>query len=198
MKSVLIKTSVYLLFLVSLAWPAAAAARAQQPPDIVKLQLDNLDRLEATASRSINVTLDGQLLRFAISFLRNDKPTEKTIKEMVSGLKGIYVKIFDFDKEGGYASADIDSVRTQLRAPGWSRMAEVKSKRATENIEVYSLQSAGQIQGMTVIMTSPRRLGVVHIAGFIDLEKLAQLRGKFGIPEFEFDMDDKKPAGGKP
>jgi hypothetical protein len=189
MKSVLNKllTSTCLLFLVSSV--STPAARAQD----VKLQLSNLDRLETKASQSVDVTLDGQMLRLAISFLRSDKPKEKAIKEMVAGLKGIYVKLLQFEKEGEYTPSDIDSVRTQLRAPAWSRMVEVKTKREGDNIEVYSMQAAGQINGMAVILTSPKRLAVVNIVGMIDLEKLTQLSGTLGIPSIEITINEKDP-----
>jgi hypothetical protein len=189
MKSVVTKslTSLCLVIFATLAY--APAARAQD----VKLQLDNLERLEARASDSVDVTLDGQMLRLAISFLRSDKPKEKAIKDMVAGLKGIYVKLLSFEKEGEYTLADVDSVRTQLRSPSWSRMVEVKTKKEGDNIEVYSMLSAGQINGMAVILTSPRRLAVVNIVGTIDLEKLTQLSGTLGIPSIEVIINEKDP-----
>lgn len=194
MKSVVTKSliSLCLLFFISLA--CAPATRAQD----VKLQLDNLERLEPRASQSVDVTLDGALLRLAISFLKNDKPKERAIKEMVAGLRGIHVKVLEFEKEGEYTSADVDSVRTQLRSPDWSRMFGVKSRKEGENLEVFTMLSAGKINGMAIIITAPKKLAVINIAGLIDLEKLTQLSGQFGIPSLEINLSDKKPEGVKP
>lgn len=175
----------FLLFLVALA--PAVTSHAQD----VKLQLNNLDKLESRASQTVDVTIDGQLLRFALPFLNSKKPDEAAIKELISGLKGVYVKVFEFDKEGEYSIADVESVLTQLRAPGWSKMVGVKSKKGGENLEVYTMLSGGQIGGMAVIATEPKQLTVINIVGMIDLEKLSKLSGKFGIPSIDVKIDDK-------
>lgn len=189
MKSVVTKSlmSLCLLFVVSLA--CAPATSAQD----IKLQLDNLDRLETRATESVNVTLDGALLRLALSFLKNNNPKERAIREMVAGLRGIYIKMLEFEKEGEYTSADVDSVRTQLRSPAWSRMVEVKSRKEGEHIEVFTTLAADKINGMAIIITAPKRLAVINIAGLIDLEKLTQLSGQFGIPSLEINISGKDP-----
>lgn len=171
-----------LLFLITAA--AAATAQAQE----IRLQLSNLDKLEARASESVDVTLDGKLLNIATMFLDAKKPQEAAIKDLVGGLKGVYVRIFEFDKEGEYSTADVDSVRTQLRSPVWSRMAGVKSKREGESIEVYMTMTGSQIGGIAVIATEPKQLTVVNIVGMIDLDKLVKLSGKFGIPSIDVDV----------
>ena len=187
MKSVVTKslTSLCLIFFASLA--CASTAQAQD----LKLQLDGLDRLQPKANQSIDVNIDGPILRLAISVLSDKKPKEKMIKEAVAGLKGIYVRVLEFEKEGEYAPTDVDFVRTQLRSPGWARMVEVKTKKEGENIEVHMMQSAGQMNGMAVILTSPKRLAVINIVGMIDLEKLTQLSGTLGIPSLEIIINEK-------
>jgi hypothetical protein len=177
-----------LLFLVAAFAPLMAQAQD------VKLQLQSLDKLEARATESVDVTLDGKLLQLAKIFLKDSDPEEKAIKDLVSGLKGIYVKVFEFDKEGEYSAADVDSIRAQLRAPGWTRMVGIKSKKESENVEVYMMTTTGsQIGGITVITTEPKELSVINIAGSIDLEKLVQLSGKLGIPSLEIITNKKAP-----
>ena len=176
-----------LLFLISAT--ASWTVQAQN----MRLQLGDLDKLEARATESVDVTLDGKLLEIATMFLNSKKPEEAAIKELVGGLKGVYVKSFEFDKEGEYLSSDVESVRTQLRSPAWSRMVGVKSKKESGNVEVYMTMTGAQIGGIALIATEPKRLTVVNIVGMIDLEKLIQLSGKFGIPSIEINIDAKKP-----
>jgi hypothetical protein len=178
---------IFLLFILTMA--ASLTAQAQD----VKLQLSSLDKLEARASESVDVTLDGALLQLATRFLNAKKPGEAAIKDLVLGLKGVYVKIFEFEKEGEYSMADVESVRTQLRAPAWNRMAGIKSKKEGENLEVYMMMTGAQVGGITVIATEPKQLTVVNIIGSIDLEKLVRLSGKFGIPALEIKIDGKEP-----
>jgi Domain of unknown function (DUF4252) len=189
MKSVLTKS----LKFISLLLLATAASYGTAQAQDIKLQLDNLDKLEPRAEESINVSMDGALLRIAIPFLRDSDPKEAAVKELVIGLKGVYVKSFEFDKEGEYTSADVDSIRVQLRAPNWTKMVGVRSKKEGENLEVYMTVAGAQVGGIVVIATDPKQLTVVNIVGKIDLEKLAKLSGQFGIPSIEIKIDGKEP-----
>jgi hypothetical protein len=170
----------------------ATACWTAQAQD-VRLQLDSLNKLEARAQESADISLDGSLLRIAISFLDSKKPKEAAIKDAVIGIKGIYVKSYEFDKEGEYAVSDVESVRTQLRPPAWSRMFGAKSKKEGENLEVYMMMSGNMINGIAVLSTEPKQLSVIQIVGSIDLEKLVRLGGKFGIPSIVIDTDGKAP-----
>jgi hypothetical protein len=100
----------------------------------------------------------------------------------VSGLKGIYVKSFEFDTEGQYAAADVETIRAQLRAPGWTRLVGVNSKK-DGNLEVYLLFNGEQVGGLAVLHTDDKELTVVNIVGPVDVEKLARLEGQLGIPD---------------
>lgn len=188
MKSVFMKT---LKLVFPLLLVLATASRTTEAQDL-RLQLDNLDKLEAIADESVNVTLDGKLLELAGMFLNTKKPEEAAIKELVAGLKGVYVKVFEFDKDGEYTPADVDSIRTQLREPTWSRMVGVKSRREGENVDVFMTMTGTQIGGIAVIATKPRQLTVVNIVGTIDLEKLVKLSGKFGIPIIDVHLNNSK------
>jgi hypothetical protein len=188
MKLVVNKSLRLAALLLLLAAPTAMTARAQD----LRLQLDSLDRLEPKAAESVNVTLDGSLLRLAVSFLDKDDPEERAVKDLVLSLKGIYVKMYEFDKEGEYTAADLDAVRQQLRSPGWSRMVGIKSKKEGENMEVYTTMQGSQMSGLTVLLTGDKELGVIQIVGAIDLEKLIKLGGKLGIPQIDVAKEAKE------
>ncbi|HEV7376120.1 MAG TPA: DUF4252 domain-containing protein [Pyrinomonadaceae bacterium] len=189
MKSDITK-SLRLTCLLSLILTTAALTTQAQD---VKLRLDNLNKLESKASKSVDVSLDGQLLRIAIAFLNPKDPKQAEIRDLVSGLKGIYVKAFEFDKEGQYAVADVDSLYTQLRSPGWTRMVGVKSNKENQSAEVYMMMSGNQINGITVIAADKKELAVINIVGSIDLDKLSRLSGKFGIPSLDINLGNKEP-----
>jgi hypothetical protein len=172
------------LFLAS----ASLSAQAQG----VRLQLDNLNQLEKKASESVDVSLDGALLRFAISLLNVKDPKQAQIKDAISGVKGVYVRAYDFDTEGAYAISDVDSVRAQVRAPGWSKMVGVKSNKEGQNVEVYMMMTGSQIDGIAVIAADPKSLAVVNMVGTIDLDKLLKLSGRFGIPDLDIHIGKDK------
>src|ERR1700681_4515657 len=95
--------------------------------------IKRLDWLAASATNTVDVTLEGPLLQLAAKFLSSSEPDEAKIKKLVVGLKGIYVRSFEFDKEGAYSESDVATLRNQLRTPEWSRLINVRSKRDSEN-----------------------------------------------------------------
>ncbi len=151
----------------------------------------SLEKLAAKAAETVDVTLDGALLQLAGRFLDAKKPDEAQAKEVISGLKGIMVRSFEFEKEGEYTPADVDAVRVQLRAPGWSRMVGVVSKKDGEISEVYTRVDGGKVGGLVVLVAEPKELTIVSINGSIDIDKLAALGGQFGIPDLGIERKKK-------
>src|SRR5713226_389486 len=181
MKTVITKSLRAIAFCSALSALAVSPAFAQDP---AKLDMSHLDRFADRADKVIDVTVDGQLLRLAASFLNEKRsPDEGKIKELILGLKGVFVKRFEFEKEGEYTMADVDSIRSQLNAPGWSHVANVRSKRAG-NYDVVIMSEGSVIKGLAVLAAEAKAFTVVNIVGPIDLAKLAELEGKFGIPHF--------------
>jgi hypothetical protein len=175
------------LFALLLVAVSAAAANAQQDS---RLQLSSLDHLAAKASQSVDVNIDERLIRIALKVFSDDDAEEREIKKVVAGVKGIYVKSFDFETDGQYTAADMETIRTQLRGPGWTRLVNVTSKKEG-NLEVYLLMNGEQVGGLAVVSSDVRELTVVNIVGPVDLEKLAKLEGQFGVPELGIESKSK-------
>ena len=108
--------------------------------------------------------------------------TNERSKNWSTGLKGIYVKSFEFETDGQYTAADLESIRTQLRGPGWTRLVNVTSKKEG-NLEVYLLLQWRADRWSGSAHTDDRELTVVNIVGPVDLDKLAKLEGQLGIPD---------------
>jgi hypothetical protein len=140
----------------------------------------SFERLAKQAKESVDVTLDSSMLQLASGFLEKGDAEERHVKELVSKLKGVYVKSFEFDKEGQYSMADVESIRAQLT--GWSRIVAVKSADH-ENTDVYLKKAGDQIDGLFIIDAEPEELTVVHIDGPIRPEDLNELGGHMGIPK---------------
>ena len=147
-----------------------------------KLQLDQLDLLANKASETVDVRLDEHLMQTTAKFFSGKAGDDAEIRELIKNVKGIYVKSFSFDKENEYSAVEIDSVLSQLRGGGWSKIVGIKSKKDGENVEVYLLNIGDQIGGLAVVSIEPKEFTVVNIVGPINLEKLSQLEGSFGVP----------------
>jgi Domain of unknown function (DUF4252) len=172
--------------LVSLSWTVTATAQDG------RLQLDVLNPLAARANETVDVTIDERLIQLAAKFLSAKDPDEARVKEIVSGLKGIYVKSFTFESENQYSPADVEPIRAQLRGPGWTRLVGVTSKKEGENAEVYLMLNGDKVGGLAVLAVDPKELTVVNLIGPVDIEKLSQLDGNFGIPDLDLNLPAKK------
>jgi len=163
------------------------SAKAQQDS---RIQMSGLDHLAAKASQTVDVNLDERLMRLAARAFSDKDEDEREVKKLIAGLKGIYVKSFEFETEGQYAPADVETIRTQLRAPGWTRLVNVTSKK--EGIlEVYLLFNGDVVGGLAVLHTDDKELTVVNIVGPVDLDKLAKLEGQLGVPDLGIEPQKK-------
>ena len=161
-----------------LVFASALTARAQGP----KIQTSTLDHLAAKASQTVDVNIDERLMQIAAKVFNDQNIDEARVKKLVNGLKGIYVKSFEFDNEGDYSPADVESIRSQLRGPAWSRLVNVTSKKEGI-VEVYLMLVGDQVSGLAVLAFESKELTVVNIVGPVDMQKLSELEGHIGIPE---------------
>lgn len=173
------KRAIAIILGLSFTLPLAALSDIKMPV--------NLDKLAARATESVDVNLDASMLQLASKFLSKDDADEVRVKNLVSKLKGVYVRSFEFDKEGQYSLSDVESIRNQLKTPVWSRIVGVKSLKG-ENSEIYLKKQGDEIGGLVVIAAEPKELTVVHIEGPINPEDLTALQGHMGIPKIGKDV----------
>ena len=145
----------------------------------------NLEHLESKASNTIDLSLNGSTLQFAAKFLDGKDPDEAKVKKLIAGLDGIYIKAFEFKKEGAWSQADLDQVRSQLRAPDWTRIVGFKSAEEGESAEVYVRNENKKVTGVAILAGESTGLTVVNIVGSVDLDSLAELSGHFGVPKLQ-------------
>lgn len=155
-----------------------------------RIQMGQLDALAAKASETVDVNIDESLMQMTAKFLSSKDPDEAKVKDIVNGLKGIYVKSFEFETEGQYSVADLESIRSQLRNAAWDRIVNINSKKEG-SVEVFLMHTAGQISGLAVLATDPKEVTIVNIVGPVDLEKLSDLEGNFGVPVLGIDYPNK-------
>ena len=153
--------------LVAVVVPATATAQS------ARIQLDHLNRLAASATETVDVTVDREMLKKSAGFLTGKGADPEKIQEIIEGITGVYVKSFKFDAPDAYTDADVEAVRKQVARQGWSRIVGVKGKR--ELTEIYLWKEGGANGGLVVIAAQLNELTVVNIVGNIDLASLAAL-----------------------
>lgn len=178
-----------ILLALFIALPVVAAS-AQD----ARLKLDHLDALEARARDVVEVNIDGKLLDLAkrVTLKVNDEKAKK-VAAAISGLKGIYVRVYRFETDNEYSMADVDLIRSQLTAPGWERLADVRSKKNNQKVDVYTMFTGDLMSGIAVVISDTKSIAVVNMIGPIDIELLAELGGKLSIPDIDIDRGNKNP-----
>lgn len=174
-----------------LALPALACAA-----DPGRLQLPDFSALAKKATQSVDISLDPALLRIASGVINSDENGNgAAINGLIHGLKGIYVRSYTFDKPGEYSKADVKAVQAQLLVPGWQPIVSTHDLKQGSNVDIYVLRIGNRTDGIAIIAAEPRQLTIVNIVGSVDLAKLAQLQGQFGVPKVGLTMNGTMPNG---
>jgi len=165
--------------------------RGQDP---ARLNFDSLAGLEAKAREVVEVNVDGELLELARRVVsKTNDPDARKVADAIAGLKAVYVRVYEFDKENEYNIADVDEIRAQLNAPGWKRLANVRSKRNNEKVDVYTMFTENVMSGVAVVVSDPKSVVLVNVIGPIDIETLVELGGKMNIPKLEIETEKPMP-----
>lgn len=174
-----------LLFIMS-----AFAATAQD----ARLRFEKLDLLEGKARDVVEVNIEGKMLDLAKRvMLKVNDPDAKKVGQAISGLKAIYVRVYTFANENEYNVADVDEIRAQLNAPGWERLANVRSKRNNQKVDVFTMFTGDQMSGVAVVVSEAKSVALINVIGPIDIDLLAEMSGRMNIPRIEIEKESEGP-----
>src|SRR5437763_13022341 len=162
-----------LALIAALALPITASAQG------TRINLD-LPDMASKASETVDVTLDGPMLRLAGKFLSSTGADERAAKEMINGLSGIYVRSYEFEHEGEYDKSQAERIRTQL-GPSWKKIVKVSS-RTKEDVDIYVDTRGDAVAGLLIISAEPKQFTVVNIVRPADIDKLPGLERQPGLP----------------
>jgi hypothetical protein len=182
----------HILLLVALLAPVFACAAPS-----AKLVFPSFAGLQQKASESVVISLDPAMLGLAGKFLDGNDPQDAATKDVLNGLQGIFVRSYTFDKDSAYQQSDVDAVRSQLAAPGWSRLLQTRSRKTHADVDIYIMLDNNHAIGLALIASEPRQFTIVNIVGAIDLDKLHKLEGQFGVPKLDIDQAKPPPPARK-
>ena len=175
------------IFLLSLFLLTAITTNGQD----ARLRFEKLNGLEDRAKDVVEVNIDGKLLDLAKRVLTkvNDADAKK-VGQAINGLKAIYVRVYNFENENEYNIADIDDIRMQLQTPGWSKIANVRSKKNNQKIDVYTMFTGDVMSGVAVVISESKSVAFVNVIGPIDIDLLTELSGKLNIPKIDIESNN--------
>lgn len=158
----------------------SASASASAPG---RIRIPNLAALESQAKDSVAISLDSSLLGIAANFMDDAQPEDRAIKDVIAGLQGVYVRSYKFDHAFEAPTRDLELLRKQLQTSCWQSIVSVRNAQEQSTVDIFICQLEKKARGLAIIAVEPRELTIVNVVGAIDLAKLHQLEGHFGIPK---------------
>jgi hypothetical protein len=150
--------------------------------------------LAARASDVTEVTLGKNMLGFAAKFMNGKDSDEAATRHLIEGLDGIYVREYEFDKEGQYSMEQVDQLRKYFETSEWSPIVREHERKTGETTDVMVKMVNGETHGMFILSAEPKELTIVLILGPIRMDQLGALKGLGGLGALG---DIEKDAEGK-
>ena len=169
------RIAVLVLGVMALAVPAVAQNSQLPLPSPVEKEL------ASKASNVTEVTLGKNMLAFAAKFLDGKDQDNTATRHLIEGLDGIYVRDYEFDKEGQYSMDDIQKLRSYFETSDWSPIVRERNKKNGESTDVMMKIVNGETHGMFILDVEPKELSIVLILGPVKMEDLHKLSGIGGL-----------------
>jgi hypothetical protein len=163
--------------LVLIGLPMLAGAQSPQ------LRLPSFVNLQQKATESVDITIGSFALGLMGAFMDDNDQDSAAVKEAVKGLKGVQIRSYQFDSDFVYPKADIDAVRSQLKAPGWSQLTHVRNQKTNEDVDIYIALEDRKVTGFAIIASEPREFTILNIVGAVDVAQFARMRKHLNLPD---------------
>jgi hypothetical protein len=165
------------LILGAAALAAPALAQSSQLPLAPPVEKE----LAARASNVTEVTLGKNMLAFAAKFMNGKDQDEAATQQLISGLDGIYVREYEFDKEGQFSMEAVEQLRKYFETSEWSPVVREHDRKSGETTDVMVKLVNGESHGLFILEVEPKELTIVLILGPIRMEDLGKLKGIGGL-----------------
>jgi hypothetical protein len=176
---------VLILGIAALAGPIWAQTSELPAPSPIEKEL------AARASSTTEVTLGKSMLAFASKFMIGKDRDEAATRQLIEGLDGIYVREYEFDKEGEYSAEEVEALRKYFETSEWSPMVRERDRKHNETTDVMIKLVNGESHGLFILEAEPKELTIVLILGPIRVEDLTRLKGVAGLGALgDFDGGD--------
>jgi len=165
------------LALIAACLPVMAFAAGPQ------LKLPAFSHLQHLATDSVDISLGPAALGLAARLAAHDDSPDAQdaqARAVLRGLKGVYIRSYEFSGDDMYPAADIDAVREQLSGPEWSRLTQVR-QRDGEKVDIFVCITNDKVSGLAVIASDRRNFTIVNVVGSLDLAQLGRLGQHFGL-----------------
>ena len=133
------------------------------------------------ASDVTEVTLGKNMLAFAAKIMNGKNDDDAEVRRLIEGLDGIYVREYEFDKDGQYSKDEVDQLRKYFETSEWSPIVRERERKSGESTDVMIKLLNGESHGLFILETEPKELTIVLILGPIHMDDLGKLKGIGGL-----------------
>jgi hypothetical protein len=160
---------------------ALLSSSAVLAAESARLKLPDFSHLQSKAVESVDVSISPFLLWFAAQFApeRDEDGTE--VKKILQGINAVYIRSFEFAEDNAYSSADIESIRKQLRDQKWQPLAQIQSHQKQENVDIFIAIENDKATGFAIVASEPREFTIVNIVGTIDPQHIGKLQANLNL-----------------
>jgi len=127
------------------------------------------------------VTLGKNMLAFAAKIMNGKNDDDAEVRRLIEGLDGIYVREYEFDKDGQYSKDEVDQLRKYFETSEWSPIVRERERKSGESTDVMIKLLNGESHGLFILETEPKELTIVLILGPIHMDDLGKLKGIGGL-----------------
>jgi Domain of unknown function (DUF4252) len=167
----------------------ATAASAQQ------IDLKSLDKFFDKAKSKTEINMDESMVKAAAGFLDDKKAEEGLAKKTTEGLKGFFLRSYEFDQPGIFKLDDLKPLLDQLKSPAWTSF--LRSKEDNEQTEIWMHRTNGVADGMLLIAAESDEITVINAVGVTRLEDLSKLGDLGKLPQVNSKPAEKQPEPAK-
>ena len=167
------------IFAAAILTVSALAQSAQLPaPSPVEKEL------AARASNVDEVTLDKKMLSFAANFIQHKKSInpladqdDGATQRLIESLDGVYVRDYEFDKEGQFTAEQIEQLRAYYESSEWSPIVRDRDRKTGESSDVMIKLVNGESHGLFILDVEPKEINIVLILGPVHMQDLHKVMG---------------------
>jgi hypothetical protein len=138
-------------------------------------------QLAARASDVTEVTLGKSMLAFAAKIMNGKDEDDVATRRLIEGLEGIYVREYEFEKDGQFSPEDVEQLRKYFETGEWSPVVKDRERKTGESTDVMVKLENGESHGLFILSVEPRELTIVLILGPIRMDDLGKLKGIGGL-----------------
>jgi Domain of unknown function (DUF4252) len=146
-----------------------------------ELRLPSSPDFGQPVTETVNITLGALPMKFVASLMGGDEgdgSDNAALGKTLAGVKSVQIRSYRFESDYACPEADLGSLRSQLAAPGWTRLVEAQ-RRDKGNVAVYLALDDHVVRGLAILACQPREFTIVNVVGTIDVDQVARLRHSF-------------------